>query len=52
MLRLPRIVLDLVICFLLTLASAKVAWSFPMSNEATVRELIPLASWQKQFKIT
>jgi hypothetical protein len=23
-----------------------------MSNEATVRELIPLASWQKQFKIT
>lgn len=52
MLRLPRIVLDLVICFLLTLASATVAWSFPMSNEATVRELIPLASWQKQFKIT
>lgn len=50
--RLPRIVLDLVICFLLTLASATVAWSFPMSNEATVRELIPLASWQKQFKIT
>ena len=52
MLRLPRIVLDLVICFLLTLASATVAWSFPMLNEATVRDLIPLASWQKQFKIT
>lgn len=50
--RLPRIVLDLVICFLLTLASATVAWSFPMLKEATVRELIPLASWQKQFKIT
>jgi len=52
MLRLPRIVLDLVICFLLTLASATVAWSFPMPHEASVRELIPLASWQKQFKIT
>lgn len=50
--RLPRIVLDLVICFLLTLASATVAWSFPMPHEASVRELIPLASWQKQFKIT
>ena len=45
-------VINLVVCFLVTFASAKVAWSFPMSNEATVRELIPLASWQKQFKIT
>jgi hypothetical protein len=48
--RLPRIVLDLVICFLL--ASATVAWSFPMPDEATVRELIPPPSWQKQFRIT
>ena len=50
--RFSRTVLDLVICFLLTLASAKVAWSLPMPDEATVRELIPFASWQKQFKIT
>ena len=50
--RFPPIVLDLVICFLLTLVSAKVAWSLPMPDEATVRELIPFASWQKQFKIT
>ena len=50
--RFPRIILDLVICFLLTFASAKVAWSLPMPHEATVRELIPLASWQKQFRIT
>lgn len=45
-------VINLVVCFLVTSASAKVAWSFPMPNESTVRELIPLASWQKQFKIT
>jgi hypothetical protein len=50
--RFPRIVSNLVICFLLTLVSAKVAWSLPMPDEATVRELIPFASWQKQFKIT
>lgn len=50
--RRSRVILDLVSCFLLTLASAKVTWSFPMSNESTVRELIPLASWQKQFRIT
>lgn len=50
--RFPRIILDLVVCFLLTFASVKVAWSFPMPDEATVRELIPPLSWQKQFKIT
>lgn len=50
--RLPCLVINLVVCFLVTFASAKFAWSFPMSTEATVRELIPLASWQKQFKIT
>jgi hypothetical protein len=50
--RFPCLVINLLVCFLVTFASAKVGWSFPMSNEATVRELIPLASWQKQFKIT
>ena len=50
--RLPCLVIDLVVCFLLTFAGAKIAWSFPMPHEATVRELIPLASWQKQFRIT
>lgn len=50
--RRSRIVLPVIICFLLTFASAKVAWSFPMPHEASVRELIPLASWQKQFRIT
>jgi hypothetical protein len=50
--RFPRTVLGLVVCFLFALASAEVAWSLPMPDEATVRELIPFANWQKQFKIT
>lgn len=50
--RRSRIVLHVIICFLLTFAGAKVAWSFPMPHEASVRELIPLSSWQKQFRIT
>jgi len=29
-----------------------VAWSLPLPREITIRDLIPLVSWQKQFKIT
>ena len=28
------------------------AWALAPSYEITIRELIPLADWQKQFKIT
>src|SRR5918992_28178 len=40
------------VSFLLTLTLVASVWSLPPSQEATVRGLIPLASWQKQFKIT
>ena|SRR5919108_1033041 len=49
--RLARLVLTLVVCVLL-LALASVVRSLPPQSEVTVKKLIPLASWQKQFKIT
>jgi hypothetical protein len=47
----PRIVSAL-IYGLATSALVSVAWPLPLPREITVRELIPLVSWQKQFKIT
>jgi hypothetical protein len=35
-----------------TFAFVTRAWSLPAIKEITVKELMPLASWQKQFKIT
>jgi hypothetical protein len=49
--RLAPLVLTLVVCVSL-LALASVARSLPPQSEVTVKKLIPLASWQKQFKIT
>jgi len=46
-----RTVLSLFACVSVA-ALAGVAWPLPPHQEVTVRELIPLASWQKQFKIT
>lgn len=38
----------------LTLCPASIAstWAFPLQREVTIKELMPLNSWQKQFKIT
>lgn len=44
-------VLSLASC-LCTSAVVRTAWGFPAPPQVTMRELIPLASWQKQFKIT
>jgi hypothetical protein len=45
-------VLILIIYWMFTSAYVGVAWSIPQSREIVARELISLASWQKQFKIT
>jgi hypothetical protein len=37
---------------LFTLLLADAVWSVPLPHELSVRQLIPLAGWQKQFKIT
>ena len=44
-------VLSLAVC-LCTSAVVRMAWGFPATHQVTITELIPLASWQKQFKIT
>jgi hypothetical protein len=46
-----RIVLSLT-AYLLISVLAGWAWSFPPSPAVTVKEIIPPANWQKQFKIT
>jgi hypothetical protein len=33
-------------------AVATIAWPLPLQREVTLKELIPLTTWQKQFKIT
>jgi hypothetical protein len=49
--RLPSpIMFNLTIC--LMTAVPALAWSLPLPSEAPLRELIPLANWQRQFKIT
>jgi hypothetical protein len=47
----PPIILMLTACSLI-LVLAGSSWSIPPSPEVTIRELIPPANWQKQFKIT
>jgi hypothetical protein len=49
--RFARIHLILTTC-LFTALVASATWSLPLPQEVTVRELIALAGWQKQFKIT
>ena len=41
---------SLMICLITALPP--VAWSLPLPSESPLRELIPLANWQRQFKIT
>jgi hypothetical protein len=38
--------------WLSTLALPPLAWSLPLPSESPLRELVPLTSWQRQFKIT
>ena len=45
------VIFNLMIC-LSTSALPPLAWSLPLPSESPLRELIPLASWQRQFKIT
>jgi hypothetical protein len=49
--RVVRIILVFFVC-LSTSPLATAAWSLPPPREVTIRELLPLAKWQKQFKIT
>ena len=46
----PTVVL--ITYYIVTAAFIGVAWSVPQSPAINSRELIPLASWQRQFKIT
>jgi hypothetical protein len=36
----------------LTLLAASVAWALPLQRLITIKELVPLTGWQKQFEIT
>ncbi|HEX7227003.1 MAG TPA: hypothetical protein VF353_04445, partial [Candidatus Binatia bacterium] len=45
------IIFNLVICLSIS-ALPPLAWSLPLPSESPLQELIPLASWQRQFKIT
>jgi hypothetical protein len=38
--------------WLSTSALPPLAWSLPLPSESPLRELVPLTSWQRQFKIT
>ena len=49
--RVVRIILTLVVCLPMS-ALSTTAWSLPPPREVTIKELMPLAKWQKQFKIT
>ena len=44
--------LCLALSLLLCLANLPAVWAFPLQREVTLKELIPLNAWQKQFKIT
>jgi hypothetical protein len=48
---LPRLFVILAVCFS-ALALANVGRPVTSANQVTARELIPIASWKKQFKIT
>lgn len=45
------VIFNLVICLSIS-ALPPLAWSLPLPSESPLRELIPLASWQREFKIT
>ena len=45
------VIFNLMICLSIS-ALPPLAWSLPLPSESSLRELIPLASWQKEFKIT
>jgi hypothetical protein len=45
------VILNLVICLSISVVPP-IAWSLPLPSESPLRELIPLANWQRQFKIT
>jgi hypothetical protein len=45
------VILNLLVC-LSTSALPPLAWSLPLPSESPLRELVPLTSWQRQFKIT
>lgn len=47
--RLARLALSLAL-YVATLAT--VAWALPLQHEVTLKQLMPLNTWQKQFKIT
>ena len=44
-------ILNVMICLSIS-ALPPLAWSLPLPSESPLRELIPLANWQKEFKIT
>jgi hypothetical protein len=45
------VVFTLVVC-LITSALPRLGWPLPLPSELPLQELIPLANWQRQFKIT
>src|SRR5918994_5766673 len=44
------VIINIVICLSIS-ALPPVAWSLPLPSESPLQELIPLAIWQKEFKI-
>jgi hypothetical protein len=50
--RRPLSVIFNLLIWLSTLALPPLAWSLPLPSESPLRELVPLTSWQRQFKIT
>ncbi len=40
------------VVFFTIFLAASIAWSVPPLQESSVKELVPLANWQRQFKIT
>jgi hypothetical protein len=40
------------VLFLTISLSASISWSVPLLQEPSIKELVPLANWQRQFKIT
>ena len=50
--RRPLPVILILLIWLSTSAPPPLAWSLPLPSESPLRELVPLTSWQRQFKIT
>lgn len=45
------VICNIIICLTISILPP-IAWSLPLPSESSLRELIPLATWQRQFKIT